>query len=389
MSEVNREPKDLRCLIITNSYPTEYGDSASGIFVKQQVDEIKKQVQKATVISPIYSSIERLKGNKSGPNYSVDNVDIYFPITYHGHLNFLDYLLKDFKSREVLRLIDRKNIQFDIIHSHFSWPAGYIGSKIKEIYGKPHVITLHENSNWLEDLLEERPKPCLKAWRSADTIIRVNQGHVPALREINENTIHIPNGYSEAFKPLDQEDSREKLGIDKDVLLLLSVGAIVERKGFQFLVDALAELKAEQQLLCIIGGEGNYRDELQNRIECLGMEDTIKLPGYIPDSDMPLLMNSCDLFVLPSLSESFGIVQIEAMACGKPVVATRNGGSEEIITSEEHGLLCEPGSPRDLREKIETALNKNWEKDKIVEYATQYSLPKVTKQILEVYSRLI
>jgi teichuronic acid biosynthesis glycosyltransferase TuaC len=64
------------------------------------------------------------------------------------------------------------------------------------------------------------------------------------------------------------------------------------------------------------------------------------------------------MFVLPSLSESFGVVQLEAMACRKPVVATYNGGSEEIITSEEYGLLCQPANPKELAEKILLALDK-------------------------------
>ncbi len=77
-------------------------------------------------------------------------------------------------------------------------------------------------------------------------------------------------------------------------------------------------------------------------------------------------MNACDLFVLPSISESFGVVQIEALACGKPVVATRNGGSEEVITSDDYGLLVDPANPNELREKIIEAPDKDWDREKIL-----------------------
>ncbi|MDI3541356.1 MAG: hypothetical protein PWQ62_270 [Candidatus Methanomethylophilaceae archaeon] len=79
-------------------------------------------------------------------------------------------------------------------------------------------------------------------------------------------------------------------------------------------------------------------------------------------------MNACDLFVLPSLSESFGVVQIEALACGKPVVATRNGGSEEVIISDDYGLLVDPANPNELREKIIEAPDKDWDREKILVY---------------------
>jgi len=79
-------------------------------------------------------------------------------------------------------------------------------------------------------------------------------------------------------------------------------------------------------------------------------------------------MNACDLFVLPSLLESFGVVQIEALACGKPVVATRNGGSEEVISSDDYGLLVDPANPNELREKIIEAPDKDWDREKIFVY---------------------
>lgn len=97
-------------------------------------------------------------------------------------------------------------------------------------------------------------------------------------------------------------------------------------------------------------------------------------------------MNACDVFVLPSLAESFGIVQIEAMACGKPVVATYNTGSEEIITSEELGLLVEPANPKELGEKILIALDKEWDDERIRKYAEQFSWEKIAREIVKVYN---
>jgi len=104
---------------------------------------------------------------------------------------------------------------------------------------------------------------------------------------------------------------------------------------------------------------------------------------------MNLWMNACDLFVLPSLRESFGVVQIEAMACGKPVVATWNGGSEEVIISDEHGLLVEPANPDDLAEKILVALNREWDRETILTYAEGFSLEAISSEIVCVYKILL
>ena len=119
------------------------------------------------------------------------------------------------------------------------------------------------------------------------------------------------------------------------------------------------------------------------------MINHVKLAGGRPHNEILIWMDACDLFVLPSLSESFGVVQIEAMACGKPVVSTYNGGSEEIITSEDYGLLCEPANSEELAEKILIALDKEWDCDEIGKYAEQFTWENITEEIVSVYKSVI
>ena len=88
----------------------------------------------------------------------------------------------------------------------------------------------------------------------------------------------------------------------------------------------------------------------------------------------------------PSLAESFGIVQLEALACGRPVVATKNGGSESIITSDECGMLCEPANPQDLSNKIIEALEKKWDNNIIFEYAaSNYDWDFIAQKTKQIY----
>ena len=165
---------------------------------------------------------------------------------------------------------------------------------------------------------------------------------VPVLKKFNENSFSIPNGFSSKFKPLDQEECRKSLGLPQNVKILFTLGWLIERKGFNYLIEAMdIILKERKNVFCFIGGSGKLKDKLQSQINDLKLEKYVKLIGFIPDEALSLWMNACDIFVLPSLSESFGVVLIEAMACGKPVISTYNGGSEEVVISEDYGLLVE------------------------------------------------
>ncbi len=108
----------------------------------------------------------------------------------------------------------------------------------------------------------------------------------------------------------------------------------------------------------------------------------------IPDEILPLWMNACDIFVLPSLSEGNPTVMFEALGFGKPFVGTKVGGVPEVITSKDYGLLVEPGNSQDLAEKIEVALNKNWDREKIANYAEQYRWENIAEQIMKIYHNL-
>ncbi len=147
--------------------------------------------------------------------------------------------------------------------------------------------------------------------------------------------------------------------------------------------------KTPPDFIIILIGSGKLFASIKEQIDLYGLSNIIITCGAIPHNEIPMWMNACDLFVLPSLSESFGIVQIEALACGKPVVATRNGGSEEVLISDEYGLLVEPANPEDLAEKIIVALDREWDTDKILAYAEQFTWENIAKKIVGVYEQVL
>jgi glycosyltransferase involved in cell wall biosynthesis len=170
----------------------------------------------------------------------------------------------------------------------------------------------------------------------------------------------------------------------------LSVGNLEPVKGHKYLIDAVKQLKKDYpDIVCYIVGEGSQRRSLENRISEYGLEDTVKLVGYVKHSEVNKWMNSCDIFVLPSLKESFGIVQLEAMACGKPIIATRTNGSTEVIKSEDYGMLCKKGDSTEIRSSISKALHKEWNKLRIIQYSQQFSWENISELSVDIYNELL
>jgi teichuronic acid biosynthesis glycosyltransferase TuaC len=381
--------KDKTLLILTPSYPNEDESFIAETFVKYQVAELKQYFKKIIVIAPVLRSFGYLEKDRLCKDYTYDNVEVYYPRSIYIPISWLSKILIDNRLQAVERCIEEHHLHFDLIHAHFTWPSGYIGVRLKEKYGKPVITTIHENGDWFDREVGMDHPLINTAWSGADALIRVNQKDVPILKHYNEQVYSIPNGFSPAFYPIDTTVARERLGLPGDARVIFTLGNLIKRKGFNYLIDAMEQVCSQQDdVLCFIGGAGPERESLQGQIDRLGLGERVKLLGSVPSDILPLWMNACDLFVLPSLSESFGVVQIEALACGKPVVSARNRGSEEVVISDEYGLLVEPADPEDLAEKILVALDREWDREAILEYAQRYTWKNIAKEIMGVYARM-
>ena len=299
---------------------------------------------------------------------------------------------KHFKSVDTT--IKKKKIEFDLIHSHFTWSMGYVGARLKEKYNVPFIITAHGYDIYdLPFRDEEWSERIEYVLNSADYVITVSNSNLECIKKLDVKTPVkvIPNGFRpDLFYPKNSEECKKILQLPSDKETILTVGNLVEIKGHKYLIEAMNEVvKHRKDVLCIIVGSGKLKNKLEKQIKKLKLEDHVKLVGGKPHDEIPIWMNAADLFVLPSLRESFGVVQIEAMACGKPVVATYNGGSEEIITSGDYGLLVKPANPEELAEKILIGLDREWDYEKIFEYAKQFTWENAAKNILEVYKTVL
>ena len=283
--------------------------------------------------------------------------------------------------------------EYDIIHVQCSaglgsFPSAITGALASFLLNKKFIFTYHNSKILYQRLF----KICL---RRADTIFFVSQLQKDLIQkyypEMTRKVVTIANGFDQSkFCLENQRECRESLRLPKNKKILLAIGNLLEVKGHRYLVEAMKIVKDKRKdVICIIIGSGSLKQELNDQIMQLRLEKDIILTGGKPHDEIPLWMNACDLFVLPSLNEGNPTVMFEALGCGKPFVGTKVGGVPEVITSDESGLLIEPADPEDLAEKILVALDREWDREAILRYAERYTWENIAKEIMSVYTKIL
>jgi len=317
------------------------------------------------------------------------------------YLKSINLLIKIYKRTIGISIeLIKSALKFDVVHVQSSGPLGgflpaIVATFWKKILKFRLVTTFHYSKT--EEFVKKYPKVLLYVLSATDKFIVVSNKQkgliLSVFNQVPDNKlVVIPNGYdSNTLKVISKKMSREKLGIILDSKVLVNVALLMEKKGQKYLIDAMdiiVNQKNMSNVLCFIVGEGPLYNTLQKRVESLNLSKNIHLTGYVSPEKLSLLLNSADLFVLPSLNEGNPTVMFEALGCEKPFVGTKVGGIPEIITSEDYGLLVEPANPKDLAEKILIALDKRWNREKIREYAEQFTWENIAKRIKDVYKSL-
>ena len=230
--------------------------------------------------------------------------------------------------------------EYDIIHVHHPDPMACLALRLSGYKGR---VILH----WHSDILKQKTLlkfyAPLQNWliHRADTIIGTTPVYLkesPYLQDVQDKTVAVPIGiepitYSEALA----EQWKQRYPGKK---LVVSIGRLVPYKGYTYLIQACRNLSEDFQVLVV--GDGPLNETLQNEIVEHGVQDRIKFLGYVEDHEMHALLGACDVFVLSSVmkTEAFGIVQIEAMSLGKPVIATQvpESGVSWVNADGESGL---------------------------------------------------
>jgi glycosyltransferase involved in cell wall biosynthesis len=209
---------------------------------------------------------------------------------------------------------------------------------------------------------------------------------------ISKNKIQVvSNGVdSGKFYIIKKRNARKQLDLPMDYKVILSVGSLIPRKGFDLLIKAFRKVLDQQhnKVLLIIIGEGPLRSELETLVETNHLTHNVIFAGKQQHNQLNIWYNSADLFVLCSDREGWPNVLMESIACGVPIVATNVWGIPEIITSTEIGLLAKR-EIYDIVAKICYALNKKWNRDFIRGHGSQQSWEQKAESLLHLFKATI
>ncbi len=212
-----------------------------------------------------------------------------------------------------------------------------------------------------------------------------------------DRIITLPSGMDlKKFIPNDIDKARDELKISKNKKILLTVRRLTPRMGLNNLIGAMKEVvKNNPNTRLLIIGQGNLKEELQNKIDSLKLATNIKLLGKVPENKLQLYYNSADLFILSTIAfEGLGIATLEALSSGLPVIGTPIGATPELLNKIDNNLITSSVSPPDLSEKINLYLNKDKpEIDKLRKKCRKmveenFDLNKATKELVKVLGEL-
>jgi glycogen(starch) synthase len=254
----------------------------------------------------------------------------------------------------------------DIVHGH-DWRLGWAADSLAFQYNVPFVLTMHgtERVRHGGQLPAGAPTDIssIEWWLAfqADRMIAPTRFIVEQLVtgfELSaDHVVHIPNGIDpDLWRPTPSDDNT--IPASDEAPLVLAWGQVKYEKGFQVLARAIYELRSRiPEVRSVIAGRGTYLPELQTQIDVEGVSDIIELPGFLRDSELRRLVHRSNCVVVPSLYEPFGIVALEALAAGAPLIVADTGGLAELIEGTNAGITFEPGNPDELANAIERVLN--------------------------------
>ena len=300
---------------------------------------------------------------------------------------------------------------FEIVHLHYPF---YSGAEIvclrSLVTGLKYVVTYHQDVVLTgvmrfaarlhhrvlgEPILSRAERVLVTSWDYARAC-RLSK----LVRTRSRTLEEIPNGVDASrFHPgVDSERLYAHYGLEHTDRVILFVGALDSAhyfKGIQVLLQALAHLPDKGTKLLVVG-DGNLRPTYQKQAAGLGLSDRVIFCGYVPDKDLASHYTLCDLLVLPSttMGEAFGVVLLEAMACGKPVIASNLPGVRSVISNGEDGLLVRPGDAADLAEKTRVLLDTPHRRREMGERGRakverMYAWPKIIPRLVRLYEDVL
>jgi len=384
--------KKISVLTITSLFPNSK-DAMHGIFVKERMSRVAKLCN-VKVIAPI-PWFPLVRQTKVPFREKIENLEVYHPkfFSFPGIFKSLDGLFFYLSTSNLAKKLNQK-YDFDLIDTHFAYPDGVGSVFLAKMLKKPVALTIRGSD------ITALPKSLFRriqirwALKNSDQVISV----CGALKDEAKNQgasadfVIIPNGVdSKKFKPIDKFFARKKLNLPWDKKIVVAVGENFKCKGFFELVKSFEVMAKTNNnlILVIVGFDKKSFKKLNRLVEELNLSSSVLLTGRKAHNEVLLYLNACDVYCLPSYREGWPNSVMEALSCGKPVVATSVFGIPDIIKSPVYGILIDkPGDIDKLASALKTALNKEWNSKKIRAYAKTMTWEKTAKQVYEVFQEI-
>lgn len=387
-------------LVYSSLFPSPVQPNA-GVFVRERMFRVGAHLP-IVVVAPTpwfpFQSVLRMFKPHFRPmppaHQQQDGVDVWYPryFSIPGVFKQWDGVFMALSTYAMVKRL-RQAGRADIIDAHFAYPDGYAATLLGRWLKVPVAITLRGT----EARHARTPAlvgPLKKALQRATRLIAVSSELKRVALELGADparTLVVGNGVDiSKFQPHPKDQARAKLGIAPTAQVLISVGGLVERKGFHRVIPLLPELlKTYPDLVyLIVGGasaEGDNRAELEKMVAELGLGPHVRFLGPKPHDALAEVLSAADVFVLATRAEGWANVFLEAMACGLPVVTTDVGGNREVVCRSELGEVVPFGDAQALSKALQAALRAQWNAARIRQYAQENAWPHRVQVLLDVF----
>jgi glycosyltransferase involved in cell wall biosynthesis len=388
--------KKPHVLILPSWYPTPE-NPLNGIFFYEQAKALRAEGVRVGVVYPQLKSLLRARSDEIGSNpFRILFAEEEGIPTLRG----LGWFIPKFLPRALVyllwaqRLVGEYVKRFgvpDLVHAHSALWGGVAALRVPRALGRPYVLTEHF-SGFLEGTIDSfRAAYAKKAFSGASLVIAVSKPLAETLKKysVEERKLRVvPNMVDVSFFTLPPKQRQET------PFRFLTVAFLERLKGMHILLQAFAiAFGREKHVRLMVGGDGPQRSELEELARRLGIADQVVFLGLLSREGVREAMWQANAFVLPSLAETFGVVLIEALSTGLPVVATRCGGPEDIVR-DGVGILCDPGDVHGLANALVEiyrdypAYRKS--EAQIRQYAVDaFSSKAVARSLLDVYEEVL
>jgi glycogen(starch) synthase len=339
----------------------------------------------------------------------IDGVEVYRVDSYKNPSpDFATwvYLMNMNMQKEAAAIANKLGGGIDVFHAH-DWLVATAGIGLKHIFRKPLLVTMHSTEMGRRDgkhTANEKMIHETEAWLTYEAwkVVCCSDYMVQHVKWVfglpSDKLVMVPNGvnseiYENAESKEDLKNFRSRFALPGEKIVLY-VGRLVYEKGIHVLINAIPKVIQKVDAKFIIVGSGYMKEQLLNIVRSMGLEHKVLFEGFVDEKTLINLQKCADVSVVPSLFEPFGIVALEAMAAGSPVVVSDTGGLSEIVDHETTGVKVYPNNPESLAwgitrvlldERFSTYIKRNAYK-KIIE---RYNWEKIGLQTKHVYEEVL